>query len=87
MGLFLADSTFSLSPDFLQYSTAMLPGGEHPPRPPSRGAAAPAEVLPADGLAGGEAAAQGLPGEAGLQGQDQALAGVRGEHCGDKHQH
>ena len=65
----------------------MFKGGEHRAGPPGRGVGAPAEVLPADVLAGGEGPAQGRPGEAGLQWPHQALAGVRGEYQGVKHQH
>ena len=67
-------------------SPALVPGGEHPAGPPGRGDGGPAQVLPADGLAGGEGPAQGLPAEAGLQWPYQALAGVRRECCGVKHQ-
>ena len=55
-------------------------GGEHPAGPSRRGSAAPAKVLPAAWLAGGEGCAPGLPPQADLQQQVQALAGVWGEH-------
>ena len=62
-----------------------LPGGEHPAGAPRGGAAPPAEVLPADRLAGGESPTPGLSPQTGLQWEVQALAGVRGGRSPVKH--